>query len=533
MKHPQYWLLLKIAKSPKAFTFGAGLLIAALLALASATSIWWLDEARTSEKHENAIQTMQAVLAESADLLQHLATHGNLDCGHISLVHLNTHLLQSRFLREIGILDADDRLVCSSAVGRLPHPVKGNYPASTSLSGIKILVDVPLQMANKKVNATILQQGGFNAVVSPHITEDVYSSADAVWLRGATSLELLRPISAKADTLMHMRERAARASGTATHRQGLGYELITSAPDIDLVLQTQRRAGAIIQDNELLLAALLMGSVVIAALAAGTLAPYVTRLGAVQHRVRFLCREEHLVLLYQPIFDLASGKPIGCEVLMRLKEENTIWMPDQLIPTLLAAGLTKPLDYAVTRKAMRELSSLLPVQPEPFHVALNYFPASIDYEKLSTQFASQETVRKDIQICIEITEHSLSSELAREVKAFKEQGFLIAIDDFGTGYSNLKSVTNLSPNVLKIDKSLVFELEEATIRSNLIPEIVSIARAVDAMIVAEGIEKLEQVQLLADLGVQFGQGYALARPMKIKPFLAFLREKTSQAQACT
>lgn len=527
MRHLQYWLLLKIAKSPQAFTLGAGLLIAALLAVASAISILWMDEARTASQHEQALQTARAVQTESAELLQHLAAHGNLDCSHTSLVHLNTHLLQSRFLREIGILDADSQLICSSAVGLLPKPVKGNYPVSKSFSGVKILVDVPLQMASKHSKATIIQQGNFNVVVSPYITDSLYSSADAVWLRGATSLELLRPAFVNADTLMRMQERAANASGTTTRRQGLGYELITTAPDVDLIFQTRRHAGAIMQDNDMLLAALLLGSIVIAALTAGTLAPYIVRLSGVQNRVRFLCSEEHLVLVYQPIFDLTSGKPIGCEVLMRIKEGDTIWMPDQLIPAVLSAGLAKALDYTVTRKAMRELSSRLPVQTERFTIALNYFPASMDQESLAQELkgALEKAARTDLRICIEITEHSLSSELTAEVKALKEQGFKIAIDDFGTGYSNLKSVTSLSPDVLKLDRSLVFELEEATILSNLIPEIVNIARAIKAIIVAEGIEKLEQVQLLADLGVRYGQGYALARPMELEPLLAFLREK--------
>jgi EAL domain-containing protein (putative c-di-GMP-specific phosphodiesterase class I) len=236
-------------------------------------------------------------------------------------------------------------------------------------------------------------------------------------------------------------------------------------------------------------------------------------------------------LAYQPIFDLASGKPIGCEVLMRVKEGDTIWMPDQIIPALLDAGLAQSLDYAVTRKAIRELSSRLPVQAEPFDIALNYFPASIDQERLKREIkdALKKAARTDLRICVEITEHSLSSELATEVKALKEQGFQIAIDDFGTGYSNLKSVTNLSPDILKLDQSLVFELEEGTLLSNLIPEIVNLAHAVNAVVVAEGIEKLEQVQLLADLGVRYGQGYALAHPMQIEPLLAFLREKTTLA----
>ena len=81
------------------------------------------------------------------------------------------------------------------------------------------------------------------------------------------------------------------------------------------------------------------------------------------------------------------------------------------------------------------------------------------------------------------------------------------MDDFGTGYSNLKSVTHLAPDILKIDHSFVYDLEDASVRSSLIPEIINIARAVNAQTIAEGIETQEQARLLTLAGVRYGQGY--------------------------
>src|SRR5690606_31205387 len=195
----------------------------------------------------------------------------------------------------------------------------------------------------------------------------------------------------------------------------------------------------------------------------------------------------HISLVYQPMFDLRTLKPIGCEVLMRMKEDNnTLLMPDQTIPAILDSGLARQFDHTVTRKAIKELAHRLPLQERPFKLALNYFPESIDQATLEPVLADalRAAGRSDFDICLEVTEHSLSSGLIDEVRGLKEQGFKIAIDDFGTGYSNLKSVTRLSPDILKIDKSFVYELEDDTVRSNLIPEIMNIARAVDAQAVA-------------------------------------------------
>ena len=128
-----------------------------------------------------------------------------------------------------------------------------------------------------------------------------------------------------------------------------------------------------------------------------------------------------------------------------------------------------------------------------------------------------------MDICIEIIEHAISSELIAEVQSLKQRGFQIAVDDFGTGYSNLRSVTHLAPDRLKIDRSFVFELEDAALRSNLIPEIVDIARAVNAQTIAEGIGNMQQARLLTRAGVRYGQGYALARPMPIEQFSELMR----------
>src|SRR3546814_19806307 len=136
---------------------------------------------------------------------------------------------------------------------------------------------------------------------------------------------------------------------------------------------------------------------------------------------------------------------------MRMKEGDRLWMPDQVIPAILQSGLARRFDHAVTRKAIRELAERLPAQSDTFRLALNYFPDSVDQATLIPllQGALKAAQRSDIQICIEVTEHSLYSELIAEVGAVKANGFRIAIDDCGTGYSKLKSDRSVSPDKMK------------------------------------------------------------------------------------
>ncbi|NYT25463.1 EAL domain-containing protein [Alcaligenaceae bacterium] len=523
MHKARYWLLLKIAKMPKVFTYGAGVLIALALGLVTMIATVWLDQNRVAQRHGDAIRIFQAISAESTALLDHLVSHDGLGCGQADLLHMNAHLLKSRYLREIGILNEDRGLICSTALGRVAEPIKGDYPVHVSRSGLQLLNNIPLTMAEKKLAAVIIQRPPFNVVLSPFATGDIYASADAVWLRTADGLTLLSP-AVESVEIPGMRERAARLERPDFELRGMGYELVTTAPGLDVALQTQRGPGTIVRESGMLLPVLLAGSLLIAVLAVGTIAPYVLKLSGLRNRIGFLCDEAHLALVYQTVFDLTTMRPVGCEVLARLKEDGRPWMPDRMIPAIQAAGLEQRFDHAVTKKAIRELAAHLPVWNGKFSIAVNYFPESVKPDELIPVLtdALRAAGRRDLEICIEITEHSLSSELIAEVQCLKAQGFLIAVDDFGTGYSNLKSVTRLSPDRLKIDRSFVHELEGAPVRSSLIPEIVDIARAVNAQTVAEGIENMEQARLLTLAGVHYGQGYALARPMEIAQFTALI-----------
>ncbi len=492
--------------------------------MVSAATVFRVDQSRIASQQTQAMQTAQALVAETTDLLNQLVINNNTSCESEHLIHLNALLMRTRFIREIGVLDKEGRLVCSTTMGQLPLPVIGHYPAITTRSGRQVLIDVPLQVANKKVKATIVRQGQFNVVISPYLTDSLYASADVVWLHTPDGLKPLKAISTSSDTFAQLRRQVQSQHASTWLLSGSGYEQITMRPEMSWVFQTQRSIGAIMRDNSVLLVSMLISTLLIAVLAVGTLTPHVLRLRGVEHRVRFLCDEAHIVLMYQPFFDLKSNRLAGCEVLMRLKEGKHIWMPDQIIPAVLRAGLAHRFDHAVTRKAIRELYSHLPVQERVFIMALNFFPESIERATLMPilQEALSGTPRDDIDILIEITEHSVSNTLITEVEGFKAGGFQIAIDDFGTGYSNLKLVTQLSPDLLKIDQSFVFELEDAAVRSTLIPEIVHIAEAVGALTLAEGIENIDQANLLAAMGVRYGQGYALARPMDLDRFLAFL-----------
>lgn len=176
------------------------------------------------------------------------------------------------------------------------------------------------------------------------------------------------------------------------------------------------------------------------------------------------------------------------------------------------------------RKGLAELSAQLPPM-EDFKVSFNLFPQNIRFDAVHSLVSErlQELARRDLQIDLEVIEQNYDASLIAEVGKLKAAGYLVSVDDFGTGFSNLGSVKKLSPSFLKIDKSFVYDMEDASVRSSLIPEIVGIARAVGAQVVAEGVENALQAERLRAHGVQYAQGYYFARPLPIEEFVAFLR----------
>jgi EAL domain-containing protein (putative c-di-GMP-specific phosphodiesterase class I) len=214
---------------------------------------------------------------------------------------------------------------------------------------------------------------------------------------------------------------------------------------------------------------------------------------------------------------------VGCEVLMRINDGHQVIFPDEIIPAVMTRGLMQKLDREVSKKAMHELLEKIP-NDKPFRLAFNFFPESVNAKQLDAHFKKCLGMRDypAVTLDLEITEYSMSDSLVDEVKHLRKLHYHISIDDFGTGYSNLKLLSEVKPDVVKIDKSFVFDMEDASLRSSLIPEMVTLARGIGAKVVAEGIENEQQARLLRELSVDYGQGYYFAKPMPLEEFLIHL-----------
>ena len=199
--------------------------------------------------------------------------------------------------------------------------------------------------------------------------------------------------------------------------------------------------------------------------------------------------------------------------------------PVDFIPVILKGNKTVEFTRAMIKGAFSELerSSL----PAGFRVSLNTFARDLSSEWVTEMTQCRVIQNSRFNVTIEITEDEKLShpDTPMLLEQLKQGGYDLAVDDFGMGYSNLGQLKVSHFQFLKIDKSFVSEMEEGAIRSSLIPHIVEIAKNIDAVIVAEGIENEIQRQGLLELGIKFAQGYLFGKPQSVDILIGNIQQQ--------
>jgi EAL domain-containing protein (putative c-di-GMP-specific phosphodiesterase class I)/GGDEF domain-containing protein len=221
--------------------------------------------------------------------------------------------------------------------------------------------------------------------------------------------------------------------------------------------------------------------------------------------------------VFQPVFDLATGNMIGMEALSRGPRGSEFESGETLFSLAERTELLVPLER-VCRQRSLEAAALGHNRRQIF---LNLSPAAAsDPEFLGPIFRDQVRALglEPDRIVLEITErtYAVYEGLFREVLSkFRSQNFRIAVDDVGTGYSNLSSLADIEPDYLKFDNVFVRGIDRRQVKQDLLEALMSFARKMHTKVIAEGIETREELRVLQSLGVPYGQGFLLARPMPV------------------
>jgi EAL domain-containing protein (putative c-di-GMP-specific phosphodiesterase class I)/DNA-binding NarL/FixJ family response regulator len=228
-----------------------------------------------------------------------------------------------------------------------------------------------------------------------------------------------------------------------------------------------------------------------------------------KHRIRQALNDpEALQLVFQPICTL-DGTLVGSEALSRFRGPPKR-SPEAWFAEASAVGLLVELELAAARAAFAAVPSL----PSKTCLSVNVSPVTV----IGSTF--QKLIRKveARRIVVEVTEHAPIADYARmndAVRRIKAEGVRLAIDDAGAGFASLRHILRLDPDFIKLDGTLIRGIAKDRSKQALAAGLISFAEKIGAAIVAEGIETAGELRALAALGVQYGQGFYLARPVPL------------------
>ncbi|AEF99550.1 EAL domain-containing protein [Methylomonas methanica] len=246
--------------------------------------------------------------------------------------------------------------------------------------------------------------------------------------------------------------------------------------------------------------------------------------------LRRALRRHEFYLNYQPQIDLASGRIIGAEALIRWQHPELGFIPpDVFIPVAEEIGLIEDIGAWVLQTACRQNQTWQQAGYAPFIMAVNVSARQLDQEYFSTQVIDivAQTGLPPEYLELELTESLFirHPERKRAVLAqLKEAGMQISIDDFGTGYSSLDQLKQFEFDKLKIDKSFVANIMDDADDAAIVLAIISIAKILKFKVIAEGVETEQQAQYLLQHDCGEAQGYLFGKPMAAEAFTRMLDE---------
>lgn len=213
-----------------------------------------------------------------------------------------------------------------------------------------------------------------------------------------------------------------------------------------------------------------------------------------------------LEIALQPIVDVTSSEVVGAEALARFRDGRA---PDVWFREAAAVGLGVELELLAIREAL-ELHRRL---PERAYLSVNASPEALLDPRTTTLL--QQAALPLHRVVVEITEHvgiSRYDELIAALKPLRAAGLRLAVDDAGAGYASFQHILRLHPEIIKLDRSLIADIQDDDGRRAFVTAVVIVGLQLGARVTAEGVETTAELSTVTDLGVDSAQGYLLGRP---------------------
>ncbi len=233
-----------------------------------------------------------------------------------------------------------------------------------------------------------------------------------------------------------------------------------------------------------------------------------------------IIKNESLNTFFQPIVDIQNGDTYAFEALNRPMQSAHFNNTEDFYEFVGQTNIVFQFEQFCRNLSLKRFTERLGSQKnnQNFILFINIHPHVL----LDQNYHSGETFKfikglgiQPEQVVFELTERSAVTdfnEFERVLSHYRKQGYRIAIDDVGSGYNSLKTLIYLKPEFIKLDRSLIQNIEQNEASQKLVSLIHNFAEQSETKIIAEGIERIEELNYLQSVGIQYAQGYALGRP---------------------
>lgn len=233
-----------------------------------------------------------------------------------------------------------------------------------------------------------------------------------------------------------------------------------------------------------------------------------------KEEIKRIIEEKKFTTLFQPILSLQEGEVIGYEALTRGPEGSIFYSPEALFEEAKKANLLWELEMVTRINAIKIFNS--------FKSNKCLF-LNVDSEIIKDEHFIKGITKDILQfygisfsnLIFEITEKTAIKDyksFKNVIDNYKGQGYKIAIDDVGAGYSGLTAITEIKPYYVKIDKSLIKNIDKDNFKRAIVKALVEFANNTNIKLIAEGIETIDELYTVIEIGIPFGQGFFLAKP---------------------
>jgi sensor c-di-GMP phosphodiesterase-like protein len=487
------------------------------------TTILQLTTVRLDQDVERVSKEADRYLGESRAVLAAMNASTYKPCSSEELVYFRALLFESKYLKDVGRMH-EGKIDCSADLSALARPRPLPQADFLLQDGTAIYKNldvyrgdddevVTLQMGDSYVvfrSANMLQLG----TELDHFTETVVD--------GPTHhIGLLRGEALEADPTILTADGQTRRGNTlfSTRCSTRGLTCVTGSISIPEAMS----------DNQVeLIVFMVLGGVSFGLL--GMIVSIIYRRSrGLEQQLRRAIKRDKLRLVYQPVVDLETRRIVGAEALVRWTDEDGFSMsPEVFVKLAEERGFISEITQLILRQCLRDFAPTLRNCPG-FRLNINVTASDLaDHSFLPTLARALEAAEVPTQrLGIEITESGTArQQIAMDtILQLRRRGHRVYIDDFGTGYSSLAYLQDLAIDAIKIDRAFTKAIGTEAVTVAILPQILSMAEALNLQVVVEGIETTEQARYFSGGGKHFlAQGWLFGHPYPAEAFLQLLAE---------